>query len=55
MIFMVATIILYNHVMHDDTSIHNIPKALFGPKILPVLSQKQIGLAKSQMLSPHLS
>jgi hypothetical protein len=32
MIHIFPTIILYNHVMHDDTSDHDIPKALLAPK-----------------------
>jgi hypothetical protein len=32
MIHIFPTIILCNHVMHDDTSSHDIPKALLVPK-----------------------
>lgn len=32
MIHIFPTIILYNHVMHDETSSHHIPKALLVPK-----------------------
>jgi hypothetical protein len=53
MINIFPTIILYNHVMHDDTSGHDIPKALLVPKSSRP-PQWQIELAKSQMLS-HLS
>jgi hypothetical protein len=55
MIFIFPTIILYNHVMHDDTIIHDIPKILLVPKICWSSHNSKLGLAKSEMLSPHLS
>jgi hypothetical protein len=33
MIYIFATIILYDHVMHGDTIIYDIPKGTLGPKI----------------------
>jgi hypothetical protein len=55
MIYIFVTIILYDHVIHDDTSIHNILKAFLVPKSSRYSHNSKPGLQKSQMLSPHLS
>jgi hypothetical protein len=44
MFFIFLTIILYNYIMHDDTSIHDIPNALLVPKSSMSPHNSQLGL-----------
>jgi hypothetical protein len=44
MIYIFATIILYNHVKHDDTIIHDISKALLVKKSCRSSHNRKLGL-----------